>query len=335
MKKAILLINLGTPDRLNAVSIRRYLRTFLNDPRVIDIPAIWRWLLVNLVIVPFRYRKTQAAYRKIWQTQGSPLLSLSEALTRRVGEKLGEEYHVALAMRYGQPSIKSVLPQLLDTGSLTIIPLYPQYAAAATGSAIAEVMDVLSSQWNMPQLVIKNQFYDHPAFISAYASRIGEFLKNQSVDFVLFSYHGLPERHVDKSGCALSCDKISSCPAIDSANAYCYRAQCYATTEAIVKKAGLDASVYGVSFQSRLGRTPWIKPYTDMLLPDLLRRGIKKLAIVSPSFAVDCLETLEEIDIRTREQWFKLGGEAFYYIPCLNDSPDFVSALAEIARTPA
>jgi ferrochelatase len=290
---------------------------------------------VNFVIVPFRYRKTQAAYRKIWQVQGSPLLFLSEALTRRVGEMLSEEYHVALAMRYGQPSIKAVLPQLLDCDSLTVIPLYPQYSAAATGSAIAEVMDVLSGEWNIPQLIIKNQFYDHPAFVSAYASRISAFLKNHAIDFVLFSYHGLPERHVDKSGCSLSCDKVSACPVVDSANSYCYRTQCYATTEAIVKQLGLDASVYGVSFQSRLGRTPWIKPYTDMLLPDLIKRGIKKLAIVSPSFAVDCLETLEEIDIRTREQWFGLGGEAFYYIPCLNDSPDFVSALVEIAKTPA
>ncbi|MBV9575413.1 MAG: ferrochelatase [Gammaproteobacteria bacterium] len=331
-KQAVLLINLGTPDHCDESSVYRYLKEFLNDPRVIDLPVFFRWPLVNLLILPFRYKKSAAAYQKIWSEQGSPLLCNSLNLKEALAKELGDDFHVELAMRYGQPSIATALNKLADVHSLIVIPLFPQYSSAATGSAIEKLMTSIAKRWNQPRLMIKNDFYHETGFISAYAEIIQNNLLKKSIDYILFSYHGLPERHVTKSNCTAVCDHLNACPAIDETNAYCYRAQCYATTEKIAQLLGLTKNQYGVAFQSRLGRTPWIKPYTDLLLPQLVQQGIKNIAMVCPSFVADCLETLEEVNIRAREQWQQAGGAEFIFIPCLNHSSSWVKALANMIK---
>jgi len=330
MNNKILLINLGTPDDANTKSVRRYLKQFLNDARVIDLPFIIRWPLVNLFIIPFRYKKTAAAYQKIWKETGSPLLSISKNIQHALQKTLGKTYQVELGMRYGEPSISSALEKLSGSDEVTILPLFPQYSSAATGSAIAEVLSYYAHEWNIPEIHIKQDFYDQPHFIQAYADVIRENIVNKKVDKIIFSYHGLPERHIIKSDCKAQCDRVAACPVVTEANRFCYRAQCYATTRAIVSELGLSEDQFVVSFQSRLGRTPWIKPYTDLLLPDLVKQGVKNIAVVSPSFVADCLETLEEIDIRMRKQWMELGGEAFTFIPCVNDNKVWIDALAKL-----
>lgn len=329
-KKGVLLINLGTPDAADVASVRRYLREFLNDPRVIDLPMLVRWPLVNLLIIPFRAKTTTKAYQQIWETQGSPLLTISNQLQVGLARELGEDYQVELGMRYGRPSIKHALEKLKNCSSITVIPLFPQYSSAATGSAIESLLNNYSKQWNLPSLNIIHDFYAHPGFISATVDRIKTTLGSMKPDRIIFSYHGLPERHVIKSGCHAACDRVHACPSVSEVNRYCYRAQCYATTEAIASELKLSSDQYVVSFQSRLGKTPWIKPYTDVLLPELLHKGVKNIAVVSPSFVADCLETLEEINIRTREQWRALGGEDFIFIPCVNDSVRWVQGLRQL-----
>lgn len=329
-KKGVLLINLGTPDHCNTKSVRRYLKEFLLDPRVIDIPAIFRWILVNLVILPFRSSKSAAAYQKIWLHSGSPLLVHGVELQQSVSHELGSDYHVELGMRYGNPSIESALDKLKDCDNIFIIPLFPQYSSAANGSAIEKSLNILAKKWNIPALTIVRDFYKDHGFISAYADIIKKTIGEKKIDLVLFSYHGLPERHITKSECLASCDRLAPCPKMNDDNIYCYRAQCYETTSLITDELNLSPEQYRVSFQSRLGRTPWIKPYTDLILPELIAQGIKNIAIVCPSFVADCLETLEEINIRAREQWKMLGGEEFTFIPCLNDHPVWVKSLAKM-----
>lgn len=306
MKKGVLLVNLGTPDACNPKAIRRYLREFLLDPRVVDLPWIVRQILVNAIIIPFRAKKTTEAYQKIWSEKGSPLLVNNMQLTETLAKTLGENYQVALGMRYGNPSIVSALQQLKDCSSLFILPLFPQYAVATTGTAVAKIFQQTSDI--EVDLQIRSSFYNDPLFINAYAEKIKGALKDNKPDLLLFSYHGLPERHLNSNG---------------------YRSQCYETSHLIAERLKLSPEQYTVSFQSRLGKTPWIKPYTDELLPELRKKEIQNIAVVSPSFVTDCLETLEEIDIRLREQWMTLGGESFTYIPALNDDSLWISALKE------
>lgn len=329
-KKAVLLINLGTPDDCRPQAVRRYLREFLNDPRVIDLPTAIRIPLVNALIVPFRFKKSAAAYAKIWGPDGSPLLTNTEKMQAALAAVLGPDYQVELGMRYGKPSIFTALEKIRDASELLVFPLFPQYSSAATGSAIEKVLSYVMRRWNVPALHVVRDFYNHPGFIAAYADVIREHTANKKIDLLLFSYHGLPERHIAKSECQAVCDHINACPVIDDKNRFCYRAQCYATSELLAEKIGLSLEHYAVAFQSRLGRTPWIKPYTDQLLPELVQKGIKNIAVACPSFVADCLETLEEVDIRTREQWHAAGGQTFYFIPCLNFSPIWIKALAEI-----
>lgn len=332
----MLLINLGTPDAPTTPAVRRYLREFLMDPRVLDIGALGRWLLVNLIIAPFRSPKSAAAYREIWTERGSPLLTASEDLRDAVQAELGDGYAVALGMRYQNPSIASAIASLQpDTlERLIVLPLFPQHSSAATGSAIQEFFDRLGERWNVPSVHIIADFYDHPGFIEAQAAIAREVLTDFEPDMVLMSYHGLPERHVKKSwqpGFS-SCDLEGPCPLITQGNRYCYRAQCYATTDALARALDLSPGAYSVSFQSRLGRTPWIKPYTDEVLPQLAEQGIKRLAVMCPAFTADCLETLEEIGIRAREDWRAAGGDALLLVPCVNAEPVWAKAVAEMVR---
>lgn len=331
-KKAVLLLNLGTPDDCRPRAVRRYLKEFLSDPRVIDLPAPARWLLVNAIIVPFRYKKTAAAYAKIWQPQGSPLLTNTIAMQTALAAELGSDYQVELGMRYGNPSIYSALEKLQDASELSILPLFPQYSSAATGSAIEKTLGYISKRWNVPALRVVRDFYNAPGFITAYADVIRRHTADKKIDLILFSYHGLPERHISKSDCHAACDHLHVCPAIDDKNRFCYRAQCYATSQLLAAALDLSPAQYTIAFQSRLGRTPWIKPYTDQLLPQLIAKGIKNIAIACPSFVADCLETLEEVNIRTRDQWRSLGGQDFYFIPCLNDSTIWIKAMVNIVK---
>ncbi len=326
-KTSILLINLGTPDNCDPKSVKQYLKLFLNDPRVIDLPSIVRWILVNCIIIPFRYKKSSHAYSKIWTDEGSPLLINTKKLQLAMTAALGGEYKIVIGMRYGNPSIQSALQSVSDSERLIVIPLFPQYASASTGSAVADFLDHLKHQWNIPELIVRNNFYQHPDFIKAYAEIIAQTTQNKKIDCLILSYHGLPERHITKSLCHAKCDRTQPCPAINADNTFCYRAQCYQTSRLIAEQLGLTTEQYVVSFQSRLGRTPWIRPYSDEILATLIKKGVKNIAIACPSFVADCLETLEEINLGLRERWRALGGENFIMVPCLNDNATFVKAL--------
>ncbi len=330
MKNGLLLINLGTPDQDSIPAVKKYLREFLTDKRVIDLPALLRYILVYFFILPFRTKKSAHAYQMIWTTQGSPLLFHHQNLARQLQIELGSDIKVVLGMRYGSPSITSALNQLRDCQSITILPLYPQYSSAATGSSIEELMRIITTWEVIPSINIIRDFYQHSAYIKAQA----EVIKNQLNEdtHLLFSYHGIPERQILKSGCEKICQ--NNCPEITTKNQGCYKAQCYETSRLLAQELKLDTQQYSTAFQSRLGKTPWIKPYTDELLIELAQNGVKKLAITCPSFVADCLETLEEIGMRTREQWMELGGEQFTLIPCMNEAPAWVNAIKIIVEEP-
>jgi ferrochelatase len=335
-RAGVLLVNLGTPDSPSTGDVRRYLREFLSDPRVIDIPAIPRWLLVNLVIAPFRPRTSAAAYRKIWSAEGSPLLVHGRALCEAVAKGLGDGFVVELAMRYGRPSISTALERLVgaDVDHLVALPLFPQWADSSTGSAVARLDEAADRLAHAPPLEILPPFYDDPGFVESFVEVARPVLARARPDHVLFSYHGLPERQIraaDPTGshCLATED---CCEAPGEVLSRCYRAQCFATTASLARGLGLAGDAYSTSFQSRLGRTPWIRPYTDLVLPELARRGVRRLAVMCPSFVADCLETLEEIGIRGREQWEGLGGESLTLVPSLNAHPRWVEAVAALVR---
>ncbi len=332
----VLLINLGTPKEPTTKEVRRYLRQFLSDPRVIDINAVGRWLLVNLIICTFRSPKSAAAYRKIWTERGSPLLYHTQDLGRAVAERLGEGYAVEIGMRYGEPSIERALQRLFDRGvrEIRILPLYPQYSSSATGSTQEEVFRVAKGMWNIPPLQFLLPFFDHPGFIRAFTevgqSKIREF----RADHILFSFHGLPERQILKGdvGGGHCLKRPDCCDKIIPANGLCYRAHCYATARALSAALGLGGEQYSVCFQSRLGRTPWIKPFTDQVIAELAKAGKRRLAVYCPAFVADCLETLEEIGMRAREQFRSLGGENLLLIPSLNAHPAWVEAVCDMVK---
>lgn len=326
MKKGLLLINLGTPDSTNISDIKRYLREFLSDKRVIDIPAVARYLLVYGLIVPFRSKNTAHAYESIWTRCGSPLKVYSQELVSDIQNLLGDKYQVVLGMRYGAPSLEKALDKLSACQEITVLPLYPQYSSAATGSSIEEVMRILYQKAVIPSLHIIRDFYEHPAYIASQSEVIGKHLSKQC--HLLFSYHGIPERHIIQGGCKPVCSK--DCSFVTPKNQACYRAQCYETSRLLAEKLSLCPQQYSTAFQSRLGKTPWIKPYTDEILSELIGKGIENLAVACPSFTVDCLETLEEIGIRLKEQWIYLGGKEFILIPCLNTNKSWVKAVIEM-----
>jgi ferrochelatase len=335
-RTGVLLVNLGTPDSPETGDVRRYLREFLSDPRVVDIHPVGRWLLLNLIILPFRPAKSGHAYKTIWTEAGSPLLTHGRDLTAAVQAALGDRFVVALGMRYGNPSIPAALAQLMaaDVTRLVVVPLFPQYSSAATGSALDRVYQEVGHGWNVPAVASVAPFYDDPGFIDAFAQVARPKLEGFQPDYVLFSYHGVPERQVEKSDpTGQHClRKPDCCARIEHANRYCYRAQCYATTRALAAALGLAPDGHDVSFQSRLGRTPWIKPYTDEVLPALRAQGKRRVAVLCPAFVADCLETLEEIGIRAREDWLKAGGEDLLLVPSLNAHPAWVDAVAALVR---
>ncbi len=329
-KSGVLLVNLGTPEAPTTPAVRRYLREFLSDPRVIDIGPVGRWMLVNLIIAPFRSPKSAEAYAKIWTDAGSPLLVHSKALLERVRARL-PEIPVELAMRYGTPSIATGLRELHESGveRVTVLPLYPQYADSTSGSSAQKVKEEAARLWARPLLRTIEPFYEHPAFIEAFAEVGSPVLAPFEPDHVLFSFHGLPERHVratDPSGrhCLARPD---CCDAISPPNRHCYRAHCFATGRALAARLDLGDDAWSVSFQSRLGRQEWIKPYTTQTIEKLAARGVKRLAVFCPAFVADCLETLEEIGLRAAADFEAAGGEQLRLVPSLNAEPAWVDAV--------
>jgi len=332
----LLLVNLGTPESPKARDVRRYLREFLSDPRVIDIGAIPRWLLLNLVILPFRPRASGRAYEKIWTERGSPLLVHGKDLAQKVQKRCGDGVVVELAMRYGNPSIGAALEQLRRQAvdRIVVFPLYPQYSSAATGSSIDKVFTEASDCWNTPFLQVVPPFYDHKAFIDACVGVARPVFQEAPWEKVVFSFHGLPERHCIKSDdTGTHCLKSAGCcDRIVEANRNCYRAQCFATARAIAAGLGIPEERRIVCFQSRLGRSPWIRPYTDEVVVELARSGVKRALILSSAFVADCLETIEELGIRAADSFKAHGGETLRVVPSLNAEDVWADGVVTLAR---
>lgn len=333
--KGLLLLNLGTPDSHEVADVRRYLREFLSDGRVVDLNPVGRWLLLNLIILPFRPKRSAEAYRKIWTPEGSPLLVHSRALAGKVSEALAGEYHVELGMRYGNPSIPDALERLKARGAreLTVLPLYPLNAASSTSSSVARVYELLGEGWEVPPVRVVPPFFDHPGFLDAFAEEARPVLERSRADHVLFSFHGVPVRQIQKSDPTGGYCRVGTCcDALTAENRGCYRAQSYFVARALAARLGLKPDGFTVTFQSRLGRTEWVRPYTDVVLVELARRGVKRLAVVCPTFVADCLETLEEIAIRAREQFRAEGGEELTLVPSLNANDAWVRTVVELVR---
>ncbi len=329
-KTGVLLINLGTPDSPAVGDVRPYLSQFLNDPRVIDIPWLSRKILVNLIIVPFRAPKSAAIYRKLWTDQGSPLLYHSENARRLLAASLGSDYQVHLAMRYKNPSIPDVLEVMRKANYTTIIvlPMFPQYASASTGSALEEVMNVIYKWWVIPEVKVISQYYDHPMFIDAFVARAAAH-DLSSYDHILFSYHGLPRRQVDKVHLTGNCETARCRTEINGENKYCYQATCYATTRLLAERLNISPDRYTVCFQSRLDEK-WLQPFSDKVVEECARKGMKRLLAFSPAFTADCLETVIEIGDEYQEIFHKNGGEKVQLVESLNDHPVWIQCLKDL-----
>ena len=331
-KATVVLINLGTPDSPSVSDVRSYLSQFLNDPRVIDIPWLLRKILVNLVIVPFRAAKSARIYQKLWTNRGSPIIFHGEKVQALLQARLGPDYVVELAMRYKNPPIADVLERIRTTNPECIIalPLFPQYASASTGSALQEVMDVVRHWWVIPQLRFISQYWDHPAFIKALVER-GKTYDWRQYDHVLFSYHGLPRRQVDKVYDSGLCQDQNCEHEITAENRYCYKAACYGTTRLLAQGLGIPAHNYTVCFQSRLDKN-WLEPFTDKVILEQAGKGAKKLLVFSPAFVADCLETTVEIGVEYQQLFFKHGGEVVQLVESLNDHPAWIEALEALVK---
>lgn len=333
MKEAILLINLGTPDDPSPSKVRKYLTQFLNDKRVIDIHPIARFILVNLIIVPFRSFRSSKLYRQIWKKEGSPLLLNSRLLADKLQIELGDQYDVELAMRYQKPGIKMALETLRkkQPSKIHILPLYPQYASSSTGSTIEEVLSQIKRWEVIPSLNIISKFYDHPKFIESLL-REGKRHQLSDYDHIIFSYHGLPERQIIKGSAhygSNTCQISECCNVITKNNQYCYRANCFETTRQLVKALNIQTNTYSTTFQSRLDNK-WLKPYSDKAIEELAKRGCKKILVFSPAFVADCLETIYEIGTEYEEIFKKYGGEKVVLVNSLNANEDWVKAVKEI-----
>jgi ferrochelatase len=332
----VLLVNVGTPSAPTARATRAFLREFLGDPRVLDIPAAARFVLLNAIILPFRPRRSAEAYRSIWMEGGSPLLVHGRAFEDALRRELGVGFAPRLAMRYGNPSIADALDAFRDQeiDRIVVFPLYPQYAAATTGTSLDAAYSLAAARWNVPSLRAVPAFYDDPGFLQAFAEVARPEIDAIRADGVLFSFHGLPERQVRKAdeGGAHCLRSAHCCGAIGPANASCYRAQCFATARELAGRLRLDPAAWTVSFQSRLGRDPWIGPATDATVRELARSSVRRLAVICPAFVADCLETREEIGMRAKDDFLAHGGSEFRLVPSLNAHPAWVAAATGLIR---
>ncbi|HVU27634.1 MAG TPA: ferrochelatase [Verrucomicrobiae bacterium] len=332
MNKSILLVNLGSPDSTEVSDVRRYLNEFLMDGRVIDAPWLLRRFIVGMILIN-RPKASAHAYEKIWTKEGSPLIVSSQRIQVELQRRFS--IPVELAMRYQNPSIESAIQKLVaqKIDDLFLIPLFPHYAMSSYESAVERVKFVAGRIAPEVKIEIQPPYFDAPDYISALVASAKNYL-DDGYDHLLFSFHGIPERHLRKSDpthchCLV---KENCCEILSPAHATCYRAQCFKTVKAFVEVAKIPAGKFSVSFQSRLGKDPWLKPYTDLELAELPKRGVKKLLVICPAFVSDCLETLEEIGIRGRETFISAGGKEFAQIPCLNENPLWISALEKMVQ---
>ncbi|MCD2258149.1 ferrochelatase [Psychroserpens luteolus] len=331
MKKGVLLVNLGSPDSPEPKDVKKYLGEFLMDERVIDVPLWARTLLVKGIILNTRPKASAKAYQKIWWDEGSPLIVISERLQKSIQKKT--DLPVSLAMRYGSMTIKKGLQELVDKGvdEVFLIPLYPQFAMATTETILVLAEEI--RQAHFPQIKIQDlkAFYNDSNYIEVLSNSIAKHLKDKDYEHLLFSYHGVPERHIRKSDITKSHCKIdgSCCATASPAHEFCYRHQCKEVTRLVAEKLNLKEETYSTSFQSRLGFDPWLRPYTDRTIERLGKEGVKKMAIVTPAFVSDCLETLEEIAMEGEEIFHEMGGKEFTTVPCLNDDQEFVDLISK------
>ncbi len=331
-KKAVILINTGTPDEPSVPAVRRYLREFLGDGRVITLPTLARKMLVNGIIVPFRAPKSAKLYQKVWTEKGSPLLWISQSLRDKLQQKLGSDYKVLTAMRYGNPSLKGVLKEAekKNFSEIILFPLFPQYASSTTGSAIELALSQIR-KWNVtPQIRIMGQFYQHPGFIESFADKVRE-MQPEQYEHVLFSYHSLPLSHANATHQNKDCSQFNCTTKINAENAFCYHATCYATTRMIAEQLNLSPEQYSTAFQSRFSKN-WLNPFADVAIREKAEQGIKSLLVVSPSFVTDCLETIVEIGEEYREIFIYHGGETFGWTESLNDSEQWAEVLATMVK---
>lgn len=330
---AVLLVNLGTPDSPKVPDVRKYLREFLLDKRVIDINPIGRWMLVNLIIAPFRAPKSAKTYQQLWEDRGSPLLFHGQDVQKKLQPLLPSHIKVYLAMRYQSPSVPSVLEEIKATNpaEILIIPMFPQYASATNGSVHDKVMEVVKKWEVIPEIKFISQFFEHPLFVEAFAAKGKAYLEKEKYDHVVFSYHGLPERQIKKSAfnnyCQLN-DKC--CSTYHKANRFCYRAQCFETSRKIAAALGLSQEDYTVCFQSRLGNDPWIRPYAEEIIKKLAKEGKKKVLTYSPAFVADCLETTIEVGEEFKEEFLHKGGEKWQLVDSLNSSELWIKCLEQL-----
>lgn len=335
-KRGIILMNLGSPDSTSEQDLKKYLTEFLMDERVIDKPKFWRTILVRGLIVPFRAAKSAEAYQQIWWKEGSPLIVLTRQLQAALQPKMSED--IEIAMRYGNPDPARAYDILVkknpDLQEVILVPLYPHYAMSSYETAVEYMKTVHKKKGYSFILKTIPPFYKHPAYIGALAESIKPHLEND-YDQLLFSYHGIPENHIyktDKTGSMHDLHSVDKCCENEAAQATCYRHQVMTTTKLVAQYLNLPESKYQISFQSRLGRDPWLQPNTQERLPMLPAEGVKKLVVVCPSFVSDCLETLEEIDIRGRADFIASGGQKYNYSPCMNINEAWVNALKQIVE---
>jgi len=331
MNKGVLLVNLGSPDSPSVADVRRYLREFLMDGRVLDVGWLARFCIVHFAILPSRPKQSAHAYQSIWTSAGSPLVVTSFNVQSRLQSQ--NELPIELAMRYQNPSIAQAIQRLAERGvdDLLLIPMFPHYAMSSYESAVERVKELAARIAPQMQIKVQPPYYEHPDYIAALAGRAEPYLRN-GFDHLLFSFHGVPERQIRKSdptGCHCL-ESTNCCETPSAAHATCYRAQSLKTMMAFVRRTGVPANKFSFAFQSRLGRHPWLNPYTDLELTKLAADGVKRLLVICPSFVSDCLETLEEIEIRGRESFIRAGGTEFGLIPCLNEHPLWLEALQKM-----
>ena len=332
--KGLLLINLGSPDSTSISDVKKYLDEFLMDKRVIGKSYIFRWILVKLIILNFRPKKSAKAYKKIWWKEGSPLIVLSRRLFKKVSNLM--QIPVALAMRYGSISIYNGLKELNDKGvdEFIILPLYPHYAMSSYETVVEKVKEEVKINFPEKKIKVIEPFYDEPKYIELLSQKINDTIKDKEYDHILFSYHGIPVSHLKISDpTKIHCYKVKNCCSVYSeAHKTCYKHQVTITTELVAKYLGLEREKYSISFQSRLANEPWLKPYTDSELERLAKEGKKNMVVVTPAFVTDCLETLEEIVMEAKEEFLEAGGENYYYVPCLNDDDSWAKLISKWAK---
>lgn len=327
--KGVLLVNLGTPDSYQPKHVFRYLNEFLTDERVIDLPWLQRQLLVRGVIVPFRFKQSAELYKQVWTEKGSPLLIHGKEVQKKLQDVLGTSFRVSLAMRYQNPSIAVGLEELKRVNEIIVLPLFPQYASATTGSIHQKVMELVKDWQVIPKMTFINSYSNDAGFIHAFCER-GRQYDLESYDHILFSFHGLPQKQILKADCSQKCLTPGCCQSLQSSNQFCYQAQCYATARAMVHQLNISEQNYTVCFQSRLGKDPWIQPYTSEIIHQAAEKGWKRLLVFCPAFVCDCLETTCEILYEYGNEFKKLGGERLDLVEGLNSHPAWIEALRQL-----